>query len=53
MLLLAAITVPVALSANPPTDGTLSVKRGHGTIVLKLKGTVIGRVTNGKVQVKD
>ena len=53
VLLLAAITVPVALSANPPNDGTLSVKRGHGTIVLKLKGTVIGRVTNGKVQVKD
>jgi len=52
-VLLAAITVPVALSADPPNDGTLSVKRGHGSLVLKLKGTVIGRVTNGKVQVKD
>lgn len=52
-LLLAAFTVPAALSADTPSDGTLSVKRGRGSVVLKLKGTVIGRVTNGKVQVKD
>jgi hypothetical protein len=52
-LLLAAFTVPAALSADTPSDGTLSVKRGRGNVVLKLKGTVIGRVTNGKVQVKD
>jgi hypothetical protein len=52
-LLLAAFTVPAALSADTPTDGTLSVKRGRGTVVLKLKGTVIGRLTNGRVQVKD
>jgi hypothetical protein len=52
-LLLAVFTVPAALSADPPTDGTLSVKRGRGTVVLKLKGTVIGRLANGKVQVKD
>ncbi len=53
VVLLAAFTVPAALSADTPTDGTLSVKRGRGTIVLKLKGTVIGRLTSGKVQVKD
>jgi hypothetical protein len=53
VLLLAAFTVPVALSADTPSDGTLSVKRGRGVVVLKLKGTVIGRVTNGRVQVKD
>jgi len=52
-LLLAAFTVPAALSADTPSDGTLSVKRGRGVVVLKLKGTVIGRVTNGRVQVKD
>jgi hypothetical protein len=51
--LLAALTVPVALAADTPGDGTLSVKRGRGTVVLKLKGTVIGRVRNGRVQVKD
>jgi hypothetical protein len=52
-LLLAAFTVPAALSADTPGDGTLSVKRGRGSVVLKLKGTVIGRLTNGRVQVKD
>jgi hypothetical protein len=52
-LLLAAFTVPAALSADTPGDGTLSVKRGRGSVVVKLKGTVIGRLTNGKVQVKD
>jgi len=50
---IAAITVPLAGAKDPPTDGTLSVKRGHGAIVLKLKGTVIGRVKNGRVQIRD
>ena len=53
VLLLTLITVPAASSAVPATDGTLSIKRGHGSLVLKLKGTVIGRVNNGRVQVKD
>jgi hypothetical protein len=52
-LLLAVFTVPAALSADQPGDGTLSVKRGRGAVVLKLKGTVIGRLGNGTVQVKD
>jgi hypothetical protein len=52
-LLLAAFTVPAALSADTPGDGTLSVKRGRGSVVVKLKGTVIGRLTQGRVQVKD
>jgi hypothetical protein len=51
--LLVAFTVPVALAADTPGDGTLSVKRGRGALVLKLNGTVIGRVRNGRVQVKD
>lgn len=51
--LLAAFTVPVALSADTPTDGTLSVKRGRGSVMLKLNGTVIGRLATGKVQIKD
>jgi hypothetical protein len=51
---LAVFTVPLALAADTPTDGTMSVKRGRGTVVLKLKGTVIGRVArNGRVQVRD
>jgi hypothetical protein len=52
-LLVAAFTVPAALSADMPGDGTLSVKRGRGSVVVKLKGTVIGRLTNGRVQIKD
>jgi hypothetical protein len=52
-ILVAACTVPLALAAGP-NDGTLSVKRGRGTIALKLRGTVIGRVnTNGRVQIRD
>jgi hypothetical protein len=51
--LIAAITVPLAGAADPPGDGTLSVKRGRGALVLKLKGTVIGRVKNGRVQIRD
>ena len=51
---LAVITVPLALAADTPAAGTLSVKRGRGTVVLKLKGAVIGRVArNGRVQVRD
>jgi hypothetical protein len=50
--LLAVITVPLAASAAT-TDGTLSVKRGRGQVVLKLKGTVFGQVKNGRVQVTD
>jgi hypothetical protein len=50
----AIFTVPLALAADTPSDGTLSVKRGRGSVVLKLKGTVIGRVArNGRVQVRD
>src|SRR4026207_2045768 len=51
---LAVITVPLALAADTPADGTLSVKRGRGTVALKPKGAVIGRVArNGRVQIRD
>jgi hypothetical protein len=52
-LLLSACTVPLALAAGSRTDGTLSVKRGRGTVTLKVTGTVIGRVGNGRVQIRD
>jgi hypothetical protein len=52
LLLAAAVAAPVALSAGA-TDGTLSVKAGRGVIVLKLKGTVIGRLAYGRVRVVD
>ena len=51
---LAALTVPLAQAGNSQTDGTLSVKKGRGQLMLKLKGTVIGRVnTAGRVQIRD
>jgi hypothetical protein len=53
-LLLLACTVPLALAAaTPPTDGTLSVKRGRGQLALRVTGTVIGRVGYGRVQIRD
>lgn len=52
-LLLLAITVPLALAAGTPTDGTLSVKRGRGALTLKVTGTIIVRVSNGRIQVRD
>ena len=36
-----------------PTDGTLSVKRGKGTLALKVTGTIIGHVNNGRIQIRD
>jgi len=52
-LLLFALTVPLGLAAGTPTDGTLSVKRGRGTVTLKVTGTIIGHVNNGRIQIRD
>jgi hypothetical protein len=52
--LVAALTLPVVVTAAARTDGTLSVKRGRATIGIKLtRGTVIGRVAVGQVKIKD
>jgi hypothetical protein len=50
--LAALLAVPTAVSAAA-SDGTLSVKRGRGHVVLKFRGTVIGRLASGSVQIKD
>src|SRR5438046_8457467 len=42
-----------AESASTGTHGTLSVKKGHATIVLKLKGTTIGRMARGTIRIRD
>src|SRR5438552_621537 len=55
-LLLAAaglLALPASLSAATRSDGTLSVKRGHGFIQLKIRGTVIGSMATGSVRVRD
>jgi len=53
LALLTALAAPAALVAAKATDGTLSVKRGRGSVVLKLKGTVIGRAKQGRVRIVD
>jgi len=51
---LTVLTVPLAQAGSSQGDGTLSVKKGRGSLMLKLKGTVIGRVaTSGRVQIRD
>jgi hypothetical protein len=50
--LAAIVAVPAALSSTP-SDGSLSVKRGRGHVVLKFRGTVIGQLSSGTVQIKD
>jgi hypothetical protein len=51
-LLLAVPAVSLARSM-PPGDGSLVVKGGRGTIVLQVKGAVIGRMNNGKLTLTD
>lgn len=52
--LVALVTVPLAVAgSSQATDGTLSVRRGKGTVQLKLRGTVIGRLAQGRLQVRD
>jgi hypothetical protein len=53
LVLIAALALPATLSAASSTDGTLSVKRGHGQVVLKLRGTAIGSLASGMVRIRD
>jgi hypothetical protein len=47
---LAAATVAWAAE---PTGGTLSVERGRGTVMIDLKGSIVGRISNGTLRVTD
>ncbi len=50
------LAFPTAISfarPMPPGDGTLLIKGGRGTIVLQVKGAVIGRMSNGKLTLTD
>jgi hypothetical protein len=38
---------------QPATDGTLSVRDGRATIQLRMKGSLIGRLTKGQLVVND
>ena len=48
-----ALAIPATISAASSGDGTLSVKRGRGLIMLKLRGTAIGSMANGSVRIRD
>lgn len=52
-LSLAALVVATAAgAARPPTeDGTLTVRDGRGTLTLKFRGSLIGRLSSGKIVV--
>jgi hypothetical protein len=54
-VLLCSITALVAGAAAfaQPTPGTLSVERGRGVVMIDLKGSVVGRLTNGSLRVTD
>lgn len=54
LLALFALALPVAgLSAPTAGEGTLSVQGGRGTITVKMRGGVIGRLDRGNVTVTD
>ncbi|HJR95282.1 MAG TPA: hypothetical protein VJ807_07575 [Gaiellaceae bacterium] len=56
VVLLCAISVLAAAAAAwavQPTPGTLSVERGRGVVMIDLKGSVVGRITNGSLRVTD
>ena len=47
-----AATVGLAAAAEPNV-GTLSVERGKGTVMLDLRGNILGRLTSGTLRVTD
>src|SRR5438105_11172805 len=53
--LLAALLGPAAATARPGglSDGTLSVKDGHGVITIQARGGVIGSFAKGSVTIND
>lgn len=48
-----ASTAFATASRAPAEDGTLSVRDGRGTIVLRMRGGVIGRFARGKLTVTE
>ena len=52
ILVVLALAVPASFAAVDPA-GSLSIEDGRGTVVLKGKGIVIGRVERGEVQITD
>ena len=51
-LVVLAVTAPLGWAAANPA-GSLSIEDGRGTVTLKGKGIVIGRLERGEVQITD
>jgi hypothetical protein len=53
--MLIALAVPASSSARDrsPSDGTLSVRDARGTVVLNVRGGVIGSFASGRVTISD
>lgn len=52
-LLTAVAALAAAAGAAEPEVGYLSVERGRGSIVLEVRGSVLGRLANGTITVVD
>jgi hypothetical protein len=52
-LVIALLALGATAGAAEPTTGTLSVERGKGVVMLDLRGSVLGRLTNGSLRVTD
>jgi hypothetical protein len=51
--LLVAAVLAAGARADDPENGTLSVARGKGLVVLELRGNILGRLGNGALTVTD
>jgi hypothetical protein len=49
----AGAVVAASAGAAEPNVGTLSVEQGKGVVALDLRGSVLGRLTNGSLRVVD
>jgi hypothetical protein len=48
-----AVTTAATAMRGPVEDGTLSVRDARATIVLRMKGGIIGRLARGKITITD
>jgi hypothetical protein len=48
-----ALAAGAGAGAAEPTAGTLSVERGRGVVMVDLRGSIVGRLTNGSLRVTD
>jgi hypothetical protein len=54
VLLVSVVAATTAVAGRAPLeDGTLSVREGKATIQLRMKGSLIGRLTKGRLTVTD